>query len=94
MLLKGERPDGINIYFLHCFHFQNIIGWGGGGGSMLAKTLHEIKNRAIRLLVFSVKTLNVIRCARYVYVGGGGGGGGRGELITTNDELSNDLPND
>ena len=34
------------------------------------------KYRAIRLLVFSVNTLNVIRCARYVYVGGGGGGMG------------------
>ena len=33
------------------------------------------KYRGIRLLVFSVKTLNVIRCARYVYVEGGGGGG-------------------
>ena len=30
------------------------------------------KYRAIWLLVFSVRTLNVIRCARYVYVGGGG----------------------
>ena len=31
------------------------------------------KYRAIRLFVFSVKTLNMIRCARYVYLGGGGG---------------------
>ena len=35
--------------------------------------IHYMKiYRAIRLLVFSVRTLNVIRCARYVYVGGGG----------------------
>ena len=32
--------------------------YGGGDESMLPKTL------------FSVKTLNVISCARYVYVGG------------------------
>ena len=36
---------------------------------MLPKTLHE-KYRAISLLVFSARTLNVIRCAKYVYVGG------------------------
>ena len=51
------------------------MGGGGGGESMLPKALHEKIYRAIRLLVFSVKTLNVIRCARYVYVGVGGGGG-------------------
>ena len=46
-----------------------MVGRGGGGGCYLRHYMK--KYRAIRLLVFSVKTLNVIRCARYVYVGGG-----------------------
>ena len=49
------------------YYFQK---WGGGGGGVKVCHLRHYmkKYRAIRLLVFSVKTLNVIRCARYVYV--------------------------
>ena len=71
---------------LYCFNikcftiiFKNV-GWGGGGGGGDVNVCYQRhymkKYRAIRLLVFSVKTLNVVRCARYVYVGEGGGGGG------------------
>ena len=53
------------------YYFQKWV--GGGGGVKVCYLRHYMKKyRAIRLLVFSVKTLNVIRCARYVYVGGGG----------------------
>ena len=55
---------------------------GGGGGVIVCYLIHYMKKYgAIRLLVFSVRTLNVIRCARYVCRGGvGGGGGGVGEM--------------
>ena len=42
---------------------------GGGGGVKVCYLRHYMKKyRAIRLLGISVRTLNVIICARYVFV--------------------------
>ena len=77
-ILDGKILRNLYCFSIKCFTiiFKNWGGGGGGGGVKVCYLRHYMKAyRVIRLLVFSVRSLNVIRCVRYVYVGGGGGGG-------------------
>ena len=68
-ILDGKLLRNLYCFSIKCFTIKMV-----GGGVIVCYLIHYMKKyRAISLLVFSVRTLNLIRCARYVYVGEGEG---------------------